>query len=78
MFRSDDGGANWSHVAGLREHPSRPGWQPGAGGLICHTIVPHPSDAEKMWVAISAVGTFATEDGGTTWEARNRGVSTSS
>jgi len=74
LFRSDDGGANWSHVAGLREHPSRPGWQPGAGGLICHTIVPHPTDAEKLWVAISAVGTFATEDGGTTWEARNRGV----
>jgi photosystem II stability/assembly factor-like uncharacterized protein len=74
LFRSEDGGANWSHVGGLREHPSRPGWQPGAGGLICHTIVPHPSDAEKMWVAISAVGTFATEDGGTTWEARNRGV----
>ena len=51
-----------------------PGWQPGAGGLICHTIVPHPTDAARMWVAISAVGTFATEDGGATWEARNRGV----
>jgi len=74
LFRSEDGGANWSHVGGLREHPSRPDWQPGAGGLICHTIVPHPSEAEKMWVAISAVGTFATEDGGATWEARNRGV----
>jgi photosystem II stability/assembly factor-like uncharacterized protein len=74
LFRSDDGGATWRHVQGLREHPSRPGWQPGAGGLICHTIVPHPTDAEKMWIAISAVGTFATEDGGTTWEARNRGV----
>jgi photosystem II stability/assembly factor-like uncharacterized protein len=74
LFRSDDGGATWRHVEGLREHPSRPGWQPGAGGLICHTIVPHPTDAEKMWIAISAVGTFATEDGGTTWEARNRGV----
>jgi photosystem II stability/assembly factor-like uncharacterized protein len=74
LFRSDDGGANWGHVAGLREHPSRPGWQPGAGGLICHTIVPHPTEAEKMWVAISAVGTFATEDGGVSWEARNRGV----
>jgi hypothetical protein len=74
LFRSDDGGATWGHVAGLREHPSRPGWQPGAGGLICHTIVPHPTETGKMWVAISAVGTFATEDGGTTWEARNRGV----
>ena len=53
---------------------AEPGWQPGAGGLICHTIVPHPTDPAKMWVAISAVGTFATEDGGATWEARNRGV----
>jgi photosystem II stability/assembly factor-like uncharacterized protein len=74
LFRSDDGGATWSHVSGLRDHPSRPGWQPGAGGLICHTIVPHPTDPARMWVAISAVGTFATEDGGATWEARNRGV----
>jgi hypothetical protein len=76
LFRSDDGGATWSHVSALRDHPSRqdPGWQPGAGGLICHTIVPHPTDAQRMWIAISAVGTFATEDGGATWEARNRGV----
>lgn len=74
LFRSDDDGATWSHVAGLRDHPSRPGWEPGAGGLICHTIVPHPTDPARMWVAISAVGTFATEDGGATWEARNRGV----
>jgi photosystem II stability/assembly factor-like uncharacterized protein len=74
LFRSDDGGATWQHVSGLREHPSRPGWQPGAGGLICHTIVPHPTDDAKMFVAISAVGTFATEDRGATWEARNSGV----
>jgi hypothetical protein len=74
LFRSDDDGTTWSHVSGLRDHPSRPDWQPGAGGLICHTIVPHPTDPAKMWVAISAVGTFATEDGGATWEARNRGV----
>ena len=74
LFRSDDGGKTWSHVAALRDHPSRPSWQPGAGGLICHTIVPHPTDPARMWVAISAVGTFATEDGGATWEARNRGV----
>jgi photosystem II stability/assembly factor-like uncharacterized protein len=76
LFRSNDGGATWSHVSGLREHPSRqdPGWSPGAGGLICHTIVPHPTDASRMWVAISAVGTFETTDGGATWEARNKGV----
>ncbi len=74
LFRSDDRGATWSHVSALRDHPSRPDWQPGAGGLICHTIVAHPDDPQRMWVAISAVGTFATEDGGASWEARNHGV----
>jgi hypothetical protein len=27
-----------------------------------------------MWIAISAVGTFETTDGGTTWQTRNNGV----
>jgi photosystem II stability/assembly factor-like uncharacterized protein len=74
LFRSDDGGVTWTHVAGLREHPSTPGWQPGAGGLILHSIVAHPVDPARMWVGISAVGIFHTSDGGATWEARNRGV----
>jgi photosystem II stability/assembly factor-like uncharacterized protein len=74
LFRSADGGARWEHVEGLTNHPSRPTWQPGNGGLICHTILAHPTDRARMWVAISSVGCFATEDGGTTWEARNRGV----
>ena len=74
LFRSDDGGATWTHVSGLTEHPSRPAWQPGNGGLILHTIVPHASDPRRMWVGISSVGTFETRDGGATWEHRNRGV----
>jgi photosystem II stability/assembly factor-like uncharacterized protein len=74
LFRSDDGGATWTHVSGLRDHPSQPTWQPGGGGLILHTIVPHPTDPARMWVGISAVGTFETQNGGKTWEARNRGV----
>ena len=45
LFRSNDGGQSWQHVAGLREHPSRPNWQPGGGGLILHSLVPHPTDA---------------------------------
>ncbi len=74
LFRSDDGGERWQHVEGLTNHPSRPTWSPGAGGLILHTIVPHPTDANRMWVAISAVGTFETTDGGETWETRNKGI----
>ncbi len=74
LFRSDDGGETWEHVRGLTDHPTRQTWQPGNGGLILHTIVPHPGDADRMWVAISAVGTFHTADGGRTWEARNSGI----
>ncbi len=61
-------------MTGLTDHPSRDQWQPGNGGLCLHTIVPHPTDAERMWVGISAVGVFETRDGGETWATRNRGV----
>jgi photosystem II stability/assembly factor-like uncharacterized protein len=74
LFRSEDGGATWAHVRGLTEHPSRPEWFGGNGGLILHTIVPHPADPDRMWVAISAAGAFETRDGGATWEPRNRGL----
>jgi photosystem II stability/assembly factor-like uncharacterized protein len=74
LFRSQDGGATWSHVEGLTNHPSRPTWEPGAGGLILHSIVPHPTDSARTWVGISAVGTFETRDGGASWEPRNKGV----
>lgn len=74
LFRSEDQGATWSHVAGLRRHPTNPEWNPGAGGLCLHSIVPHPTDPAQMWVAISAVGTFYTADGGETWQTRNAGV----
>ncbi len=74
LFRSDDGGRSWSHVRGLRDHPSRPSWQPGNGGLICHTIVPDPRDPEHLWVGISSVGVFETRDGGESWVTRNNGV----
>ncbi len=74
LFRSEDDGATWSHVEGLRRHPSTPGWTPGAGGLCLHSIVPDAEDPRRLSIAISAVGTFVSTDGGTTWEARNRGV----
>ncbi|MDI3309260.1 MAG: exo-alpha-sialidase, partial [Acetobacteraceae bacterium] len=40
LFRSEDGGRSWRHVEGLRNHESRPHWNPGAGGLILHSLLP--------------------------------------
>jgi photosystem II stability/assembly factor-like uncharacterized protein len=74
LFRSDDRGQTWQHVAGLREHPSRPDWQPGGGGLILHSLVLDPQDQRQIWVGISAAGVFHTADGGASWEPRNRGT----
>ncbi|MGY6706156.1 WD40/YVTN/BNR-like repeat-containing protein [Roseinatronobacter sp.] len=72
LLQSHDNGATWSRVDGLGNHPSADSWNPGAAGLVLHTIVPAPADANKLWVGISAAGVFATEDGGRTWERRNR------
>jgi photosystem II stability/assembly factor-like uncharacterized protein len=72
LFVSEDGGGTWARVQGLSDHPSSGSWQPGAAGLTLHTIVADPGNPAKMWVGISAAGVFATEDGGATWERRNR------
>jgi hypothetical protein len=72
LLASRDGGVTWEKVNGLTDHPSRPDWNGGAAGLVLHSIVPDPGNAKKLWVGISAAGVFATEDGGATWDRRNR------
>ena len=74
LFHSADGGISWKHIQGLRDHPSRAEWVPGAGGMILHSIVPHPTDAKQLWIAISTAGAFYTADGGATWTPRNQGT----
>jgi serine/threonine protein kinase len=74
LYESRDDGETWSLVRGLFDHPHRPRWMPGLGGLSLHTILPDPQNPERMHVAISAAGVYATEDGGRTWQARNRGI----
>ena len=64
LFRTADGGATWTELAGLRTHSSGPGWQPGAGGMCLHTIILDPVRAGRMFVAISAAGTFRSDDAG--------------
>lgn len=72
LLASKDGGKTWEHLEGLANHPSSDSWNPGAAGLVLHTIVSDPSDPHKLWIGISAAGVFASEDGGKSWERRNR------
>jgi serine/threonine protein kinase len=74
LFESRDGGGTWSLVRGLFDHPHRPRWMPGNGGLALHTVLLDPSDNQRMYVAISSGGVYRTSDGGLTWTAQNRGI----
>jgi photosystem II stability/assembly factor-like uncharacterized protein len=75
LFESQDAGESWSLVRGLFEHPHRPRWIPGQSGMIyLHAILPHPTDPGRLHVGIFAAGVYRTDDGGRTWQARNRGI----
>lgn len=72
LLQSCDCGENWTLVEGLSHHPSAESWNPGAAGLVLHTILTDRERPSHLWCGISAAGVFVSEDGGETWERRNR------
>jgi hypothetical protein len=74
LFRSDDGGRSFSLLRALWDHPHRPQWHPGGGGLCLHTVLVHPNDPARLLVAISAAGVYLSDDAGGTWRASNAGI----
>jgi photosystem II stability/assembly factor-like uncharacterized protein len=74
LFESHDAGKTWSPVQGLLDHPHRPQWTPGGGGMCLHTVLPDPVNPKRMIIAMSTGGAYRTDDGGATWQARNVGV----
>ncbi|CAA9527770.1 MAG: GH74 [uncultured Solirubrobacteraceae bacterium] len=74
LFVSRDAGASWELVRSLWDHPTRPTWQPGGGGLCLHSIVPWPGDPDRLALGMSAVGVWLTEDGGESWHHGNQGL----
>jgi len=74
LFKTADGGASWFELAGLRGHETGANWAPGAGGMCLHTIVIDPRNHDRIYAAISAAGTFRSDDGGATWKPINKGL----
>ncbi len=74
LFASHDGGTTWEEVTGLSRHSTRGEWGPGNGGLCLHTILVDPTNPKRMWIGISAVGVFRTDDGGQNWKVCNNGL----
>ncbi|HEY7123644.1 MAG TPA: sialidase family protein [Ktedonobacterales bacterium] len=72
LWVSTDRGETWEPNTALLSHPTRERWEPGAGGLCLHTIIPDPSHASRMWIGISAVGCMRTDDGGQSWVFANK------
>ena len=74
LFKSTDAGQTWGELPGLRTHETASGWAPGAGGLCLHTILIDPTNADRMFIAISAAGVFRTDDAGKSWRPANHGL----
>ena len=74
LFESTDNGETWTLNRGLWNVPTRPEWNPGAGGLALHSICPWPGDPQRLAVGISAAGVWITEDSGQTWRTGYTGL----
>ncbi|PQZ90327.1 glycosyl hydrolase [Arthrobacter sp. MYb227] len=74
IFKSTDGGENFTLNRGLWDHPHRSEWGAGFGGAAAHSIVPNAADSNIIHVAMSTGGVYRTNDGGDSWEPKNKGI----
>lgn len=76
LFRSNDLGASWEPLDAINQHPGRKDWAPGFGGACLHTIIVDPRNPDRVYIGMSAVGTFRSDDGGQSFRPVNKGVMT--
>ncbi len=71
LFVAGPDGREWRPVEALNEWPSRDSWFPGLGGLAAHHVL---AAGDRLWVGISAVGVFRSEDAGAGFRRVDDGV----
>ena len=75
LFVSDDLGANWRELAGIRDVPSVPKWTFPAPPHVAHVkhITFSPDDPATMYISIEQGGLLRSSDAGATWEEIHMG-----
>jgi photosystem II stability/assembly factor-like uncharacterized protein len=78
IFESSDGGETWSLLTTLAGQPGSEMWdnpenQP-PGHLGISALMADGDEAAHFWAIVQGVGIFETDDGGSTWAPRNKGL----
>lgn len=76
LFESNDGGRSFHLVESLWNQPSREEMWMG-GGLDepgIHSVIIDPRQSSRIITGVSVAGVFYSDDHGTTWQTRNKGL----
>jgi len=78
LFRSEDGGVNWSPFSMVNDDPQYRKWmgtvQDGTpDGPKLHSIIVDPRDPAHLYIGLSGGGVFESTDAGSDWHPLNAG-----
>jgi photosystem II stability/assembly factor-like uncharacterized protein len=80
IFQSADEGETWAVLSTLAGQPGSEAWDDPAnqppGQLGLSAIMPDGDDPARFWAIVQGIGTFETDDSGSSWTPRNRGLRT--
>ena len=78
IFESRDNGKTWSLLSTLSGQHGSESWDDPAnqppGHLGISGFVTEPDDSDSFFAIVQGVGAFETEDGGSSWTPRNKGL----
>ena len=75
LFYSDDRGDSWHLLRSLWDRPERHQWFGGGYDYPgIHSVCVDPDNEQKLTVGISCGGVWISEDNGSTWEMKTRGM----